>query len=122
MMENKYEISTGTLECYSNYVIFHFNAPVYEREQAKELTQVLDLHYKGRKCVVISNREMAKNVNPEVYKSIKSKTIVGIAIVSNNEAVRSEAYNEQELFRGAFSYFQSIEEAKGWADTVVDSF
>lgn len=119
MMEKKYEISTGTLECYPTYVLFNFDAEVYEQEQARELTKVVDSHYKGRKCVIVANREMAKNVNPQVYKDLKSKSIVGIAIVSNNEAVRAEAYKEQELFRGAFSYFQTIEEAAGWAKTVI---
>lgn len=119
MMEKKYKISTGTLECYPTYVLFNFDSGVYGQEQAKEFTNVVDSHYKGRKCVVVANREMAKKVNLEVYKDLKSKSIVGIAIVSNNEAVKAEAYKEQELFRGAFSYFQTIQEAAGWAETVI---
>ncbi len=121
MMEKKYEISTGTVECYPTYVVFDFNARVYEQEQAQELIKAIDSHYKGRKCVVVANREMADIVNPEVYKDIKSRSIVGIAIVSNNEAVKAEAYKEQELFGGAFSYFKTIKEASGWADTVISN-
>lgn len=98
MMKNKYEISTGTLECYPNYVIFHFYAAIHEQEQAREFTKAVDSHYKGRKCVVVSDREMAEKVNPEVYKDIKSKSIVGISIVSNNDGVKNEAYKGQELF------------------------
>ena len=120
-MEEQYEISTGTLQCYSNYVIFNFDAGVYEQAQAKEFIKAVDSHYKGRKCVVLANREMAEKVNPQVYKDIKSKSIVGIAIVSNNELVKSEAYNEQELFKGSFSYFKTLEEASDWANTVVAS-
>jgi uncharacterized protein YlxP (DUF503 family) len=65
---------------------------------------------------------MAERVNPEVYNSIKSKSVVGIAIVSNNNAVKNEAIEEQGLFAGAFSYFQSIEEAADWVKTVVRSY
>tara|TARA_R110002050_G_scaffold9433_2_gene32777 strand:+ start:1137 stop:1496 length:360 start_codon:yes stop_codon:yes gene_type:complete len=118
-MEKKYELSSGLLECYLNYAIFYFNAPQYDFAEAKELVKTIDNHYKGRKCVIISNREMAKNVNPKVYQKAKSKSVVGIAIVSNSETVKSEAYNEQSLFQGAFSYFETIEEAANWANTVV---
>ena len=72
--------------------------------------------------MVVSNREMAKRVNPEVYNTAKSKSVVGIAIVSNNNAVKNEAIEEQGLFEGAFSYFQSIEEASDWAKTVIGSY
>ena len=121
-MERKYDLSTGVLECYPLYAIFHFNAPFYDHDEAKELVQKLDSHYKDRKCVVISNREMAKNVNPEVYNNVKSKTVVGIAIVSKDEAVKNEAYEEQSLFGGAFSYFETIEEAADWAQTVIGMY
>jgi hypothetical protein len=121
-MEKKYQLSTGELECYPFYAIFHFNAAFYDHAEAEELTRVIDSHYKGRKCVVISNREMEKKVNPEVYNSAKSKSVVGIAIVSNNEAVKNEAIEEQGLFEGAFSYFNTIEEASDWANTVVGGY
>lgn len=122
MMEEEFKISTGILECYSNYVIFHFNARFYEQKQAKEFINAVDAHYKGRKCVVLANRQMAEKVNPEIYKDVRSKSIVGIAIVSDNEAVKAEAYNEQELFKGSFSYFKTIDEASNWANTVVAGF
>ncbi|MBG42659.1 MAG: hypothetical protein CL530_01705 [Aequorivita sp.] len=121
-MENKYQLSTGILECYPLYAIFHFNASVYDLEEAEEFVGIIDSHYRGRKCVVVSNREMAKRVNPEVYNTAKSKSVVGIAIVSNNNAVKNEAIEEQGLFEGAFSYFQSIEEASDWAKTVIGSY
>lgn len=119
-MVKKYELSTGLLECYPFYAIFYFDAAHYDFAEAKELVKTLDTHYKGKKCVVISNREMAKKVNPNVYNSVKSKSVVGIAIVSNNEDVKSEAIEEQGLFEGAFSYFKSIKEATAWAETVVN--
>lgn len=118
-MEEKYELKTGILECYPAYAIFYFEGPHYDVAEAKEFVKVLDKHYKGRKCVVISNREMAKKVNPQVYQKAKSKSVVGIAIVSNNDTVKIEAYNEQSLFEGAFSYFETIDEATNWANTVV---
>ncbi len=45
--------------------------------------------------------------------------MVGLAIVSESDAVKQEAYNEQELFKGSFSYFKTIAEAEDWANTVM---
>ena len=121
-MEKQYELSTGILECYPLYAVFHFNSNFYDLEEAEELTKIIDSHYRGRKCVVISNREMAKTVNPIVYEKASSKSVVGIAIVSNNEDVKFEAMEEQGLFKGAFSYFKSIDEAADWAETVIGAY
>jgi|GEM_PF-1294036 len=120
-MENKYQLSTGILECYPFYAVFHFNSDFYDHKEAEEFTKVIDSHYKGRKCVVVANREMAKTVNPEVYGNGSSKSVVGIAIVSNNDEVKNEAIEEQGFFNGAFSYFKTIEEAADWAHTVTGS-
>ena len=87
-MENKYQLSTGILECYPFYAVFHFNSDFYDHKEAEEFTKVIDSHYKGRKCVVVANRKMAKTVNPEVYGKGSSKSVVGIAIVSNNDRLK----------------------------------
>ena len=39
-MENKYQLSTGILECYPLYAIFHFNASVYDHEEAEEFVEI----------------------------------------------------------------------------------
>lgn len=119
-MENKYELTTGVLECYPQYAIFHFNADFYDLEEAFEFSRVIDSHYGSRKCVIVSTREMAKHVNPEVYSRVKSKCVVGIAIVSSSESVKREAVEEQLHYDGAFSYFRTLEEAIDWSKTVVD--
>ena len=89
-MEKQYELSTGILECYPLYAVFHFNSDFYDLEEAEE--------------------------------KASSKSVVGIAIVSNNEDVKFEAMEEQGLFKGAFSYFKSIDEAADWAETVIGAY
>tara|TARA_R100000353_G_C6476720_1_gene188005 strand:- start:107 stop:472 length:366 start_codon:yes stop_codon:yes gene_type:complete len=118
-MERTYSLSSGILNCFPTYAIFDFTAERYDLKEAKEFGKVIDTHYKGRKCVVISTRKLTKSINPEVYTAVTSKSVIAIAIVSENEAVRKEAVKEQSLCQGAFSYFKTIDEAVNWADTVV---
>ncbi|MEM0518083.1 MULTISPECIES: hypothetical protein [Aequorivita] len=119
-MEKKYELSTGILECYPFHALFYFKATAFNIAEAKELSKALDTHYRGRKCVVISTREFTKTINPLVYQEVPSKSVVGVAIVSNSENVKNEAIEEQGLFKGSFGYFNCIEEAANWAETVVN--
>lgn len=118
-MEKIYQLSSGILECYPRYAVFHFNADFYGLDEAQEFSEVIDSHYKRRKCVIISNREMVARINPEVYKRGLSRSVIGIAIVSNNKEVQVQATEEQGLFDGSFSYFRTIDEAANWARTVV---
>ena len=45
-MEKQYELSTGILECYPLYAVFHFNSDFYDLEEAEELTKIIDSHYR----------------------------------------------------------------------------
>lgn len=64
-MEKIYQLSSGILECYPRYAVFHFNADFYGLDEAQEFSEVIDSHYKRRKCVIISNREMVARINPK---------------------------------------------------------
>jgi hypothetical protein len=118
-MEAQYNLSTGVLECYPSYAVFHFTGQQYDMAEAAEFTTVIDTHYKDRQCVVIASRAMTKNINPEVYSKYGSKSVVAIAIVSTSEEVREQAVEEQALYKGAFTFFQDMEHAICWAETVI---
>ncbi|MCW8980360.1 MAG: hypothetical protein OQJ83_03145 [Altibacter sp.] len=118
-MEAQYQLSTGLLECFSTHAIFHFTGQRYDLPEALEFTKVVDLHYRNRKCVVISNRTITKKINPEVYTTYVSKSVVVVAIVSMSDDVREEAVAEQSLYNGAFTFFHSLEDAVRWGETVV---
>ncbi|MAZ72195.1 MAG: hypothetical protein CMC70_03515 [Flavobacteriaceae bacterium] len=118
-MEKVYSLSSGELKCYGTYAIFDFTGHDYGVKEAEEFLAVLNTHYKNRTCVVISDRKLTKNINPEVYTAARSQAIMGIAIVSEDAGVREEAIIEQSLFDGAFSFFTTMEDAIGWSKTVV---
>ena len=118
-MEAQYETPHGPMKCYANCLVFRLEGDGISKSAAKEIMSYAYKHYGKRKFVFISNREFASNIDPNAYTVINPKLMVGLAIVSAEDAVRQEAFNEQELFEGAFSYFKTIEEAIDWANRVV---
>ncbi|MCT8338862.1 hypothetical protein MG296_02250 [Flavobacteriaceae bacterium TK19130] len=117
--EKKYDTPYGILECYDCYAVFHLTSTDVSVELAEHVLGISNAHYKGRQYVFISEREFASNVDPEAYKYVNPKQMIGHAIVSESEDVRDEAVTEMDLYKGAVSFFSSVEEAANWAQTVV---
>ncbi|WP_203295545.1 hypothetical protein [Luteirhabdus pelagi] len=118
-IEQKYATPYGDLECYECYVVFHLKTTEVTVELAKHVLGLSNDHYKGRKYVFISEREFASNVDPEAYKFVNPRQMIGHAIVSEDANVKAEAVSEMELFKGTVSFFPSVKEAANWAETVV---
>ena len=118
-MKTSYQTPHGPMTCFANYLVFKLTGTGIDAKAAKEIMQYAYDHYQKSPFVFISNREFASNIDPKAYDAINPKLMVGLAIVSEEEAVKQEATNEQELFKGSFSYFKTVEEAKDWANTVV---
>lgn len=107
------------MECYDNHLVFYMASKGITGVAAKEILSFAATHYGNRPYVFIASRDFASPISPDAYKAINPKAMVGLAIVSENEAVKQEAYNEQELFGGSFSYFKTVAEAADWARTVI---
>ena len=118
-MEQKYNTPHGVMECYESYLVFHLSSKGVSVKAAKEILDYAGKHYGDRKYVFISNRSFASAIDPKAYKAINPKYMVGLAIVSESEAVKQEAYNEQALYDGSFCYFKTVAEAVNWAETVI---
>lgn len=118
-MKKSYDTPHGLMECYENYLVFHLSSDGITGEAAKEILSFASDHFGNKKYVFISSRQFASPISPDAYRAINPKYMVGLAIVSESDAVKQEAYNEQELFKGAFSYFKTVAEAEDWANTVV---
>ncbi|WP_432412722.1 thymidylate synthase [Rasiella sp. SM2506] len=118
-MKATYQTPHGPMDCFKNCLIFKLVGTGISAIAAKEIMQYAYDHYGNNKFVFISNREFASNIDPKAYDAINPKLMVGLAIVSQEEAVKQEAIQEQQLYLGSFSYFKTVEEAKDWATTVV---
>lgn len=118
-MKTSYITPHGEMDCYENYLIFRLSSNGISGKSARVIMKYAYDHYNGNKFVFISNRKFASNIEPEAYKAVNPKYMVGIAIVSENLDVKVKALTEQELYRGSFSFFTSEDEAADWANTVV---
>jgi hypothetical protein len=118
-MKKTYDTPYGQMDCDENYLVFYLASHGITSFAAKEILSFAADHYGNRPYVFIASRDFASPISPDAYKTINPKIMVGLAIVSESEAVKQEAYNEQELYGGSFSYFKTVEEAKDWAKTVI---
>ncbi|OAB75985.1 hypothetical protein [Cochleicola gelatinilyticus] len=120
-MEKKYITPYGILECFRKHVIFHLRSVDVNESLGEYIFDILNLHYNEAPYVFISKRDFVSKVDPNAYRFINPKHMVGLAIVSQEEQVRELAFAEMDLFSGAFSFFKTIEEAVDWASTVIRS-
>ena len=118
-MKTSYQTPHGPMDCYKNCVVFKLTSEVVDAKAAMEIMQCAYDHYGNNPFVFISNRAFVSNIDPKAYDAVNAKQVIGLAIVSAEDAVKQEAMNEQQLYEGSFSYFKTVEEAKDWAKTVV---
>ncbi len=118
-MKKTYNTPHGLMECYENYLVFYLASNGITGKASKEILSFAAEHYGNRPYVFIASRDFPSPISPDAYKAINPKNMIGLAIVSENLAVKQEAYNEQELFNGSFSYFKTVAEAMDWAKTVI---
>ena len=88
--------------------------------ECREGINDLNEFYKKRTHVVISDRKFASSIDLEAYRHVNHKRMVGIAIVTTNEDAADELVKEQEIYKGSFVFFKSLNEAKDWAASFVE--
>ncbi len=109
----------GILDFHKKFVVFNLTCDLLDKEIAKELLEITDAFYGQKQYVFISYRSFLTNIDPEAYSVINPKKLVGVAIVSDLEIVKHLSISEQRSYNGSFSFFQTIEDAMIWAETVV---
>ncbi len=106
------------LELYDHYVVLTINENIdFTLDKASIIRGKLRKHYKSNHFIMISNRKFNHNVSSDIYKQGQLSNMKGIAIVSNNCEERNKALKEQPLYGKSFTFFDSLEEAKSWAET-----
>ncbi|GEQ85473.1 hypothetical protein ULMS_09810 [Patiriisocius marinistellae] len=114
-----YKMDHGIMECFDVYLVYTLQGSEISAKIASEILRCADTHYQNKPYVFISNRAFSSDVDPKAYKEVNPKTMVGLAIVSEDASVKQEAVSEQHLYEGAFSFFKTVEQAIGWARTVI---
>ena len=108
--------------CFENYVIADLNKnSVIDTSAAHSMLNDVNNFYGNSKVVFVSNRQFSNDVDPEVYKLVDHKKLVGIAIVGSGQQQRVQAANEQALYSGSFGFFENLESAISWAQSFIKS-
>lgn len=118
LLEHTYNTPYGSMECYERYLIFRFEGTKIDSQTSIDILKYAYNHYGKRKFVFIGNRPFASDIDPKAYKAVNHKLMIGLAIVSQTAEVKQEAINEQPLYKGSFSFFNTVDEAVDWAQTV----
>lgn len=109
-----------TFSFYEKYVIVEAKEGVVINNDivAESLKVVLD-HYKSNNFTLISHRKNNYTVNVDVYTVKLMKKIRALAIVSDNSMVKEKALAEQLAFNQSFAFFENLDDARGWAESVA---
>ncbi|MBT8276973.1 MAG: hypothetical protein KJO39_12570 [Bacteroidia bacterium] len=74
-----------------------------------------------RSVVYISNRINTYSVDPNDYKYLEMiPNLTGIAVVAYNDYAANTAMLEEKFFRKPFKVFTSMNDAKKWANYVIE--
>lgn len=105
---------------YDKYVIVEGNEGVVINNDvvAEGLKLIFD-HYKSNDFTLISNRKNNYTVDIDVYSVKLMKKLRALAIVSGDSLVKERALLEQLAFNQPFAFFENLEDACGWAESVV---
>ena len=106
------------LELFEHYAVVTIQENVsFTLQKANIIRDRLRKYYKSKHFILISNRKFNHTVSVDIYKQGALPNMKGIAIVSTNCEERDKALKEQLLYGKSFTFFDSVEEAKSWAET-----
>ncbi len=105
---------------YDKYVIAEANeGVVVNNEIVAETLKVIFDHYKGNNFTLISHRKNNYTVEIDIYGMKMMKKLRALAIVSGDSMVKEKALLEQLAFNQSFAFFENLDDARGWAESVV---
>lgn len=115
-MKTIFDYPFGKAHCFERYVYFELKKlEVLTSDMSKQIMIDIDDFYKNQQYVFISHRKFTLAVQPEAYKYVNPKKMIGVAIVADN--LGDNLIEEQSLYRGSFAFFKNQEQAVSWADT-----
>jgi len=104
------------MELYDQFVVLTIHKDVlFTLDKASIIRKKLSDYYKAKDFLMITNRKNNHIISEDIYKQGKLNNMKGLAIVSNEKIERARAVTEQKLFDKSFAFFETLDEAKSWA-------
>ena len=108
------------LSFYDKYVIVEANeGSVINNKIVTEGLKLIFDHYKSNDFALISHRKNQYTINVDVYTVKLMKKLRALAIVSDDSTVKEKAILEQLAFKQTFAFFENLEDARDWAESVA---
>lgn len=105
---------------FEKYVIAEANeGVVINNKIVAETLKVIFDHYNGNNFTLISHRKNNYSVDIDIYGMKMMKKLRALAIVSRDSMVKEKALLEQLAFNQSFAFFENLEDARGWAESVA---
>ncbi|TPN89164.1 hypothetical protein [Aquimarina algicola] len=105
------------LEFHTSYVIITIHKGVFVTlDKANIIREDIKSHFGNKSFIMITNRKFEHEVAEEVFRLGQLPNMKGLAIVSQRKTERDKAMIEQGLYDRSFAYFNTLEEAKSWAE------
>jgi len=105
---------------HDNYVIAVANEGAFiNNETVSETLKIIFDHYNGKNFTLISHRKYQYTIDIDIYTLRLMKKLRALAIVSNDNIVKENAIVEQLAFDRSFAFFENIDDATGWAESVT---
>lgn len=104
---------------FDNYVIVEAKEGVeVDCKIVEHNLKIIFNHFDGQDFTLISHRKNRYTVKEGAYSSKLMKKVRALAIVSEDSLVREKALAEQSHFDQSFAFFENLEDAIGWAESV----
>ncbi len=115
------ELEFTILEFHENFVVSRVRENVIlSKKQMFDLIDTCSSYYEGKNFVYISERIYNYNVDPTVYLTLnKSKTLAGVAIVSDKSSSLKMAQFEKKFSKIPFEIFLELEDAINWTEKIL---
>ncbi len=114
LLEKEYPF--GCLQYFDTYVIDKLKSGlVITTDIATQILTDLNQHYKAAPIIYISHRLFTNAIDPSVYSLVDPNLIRGIAVVGQNDEIKTQALSEQSLYDGRFTFFPDLNHAVSWA-------
>ena len=115
-----FQLDFATIQLYENYVISSIREGVTLTQQQLDIFfEIFNTYYNEKPFVSIANRENDYSLDPNLLKSKRHPSLLGIGVVCYNQRSRQTAQFEKNFYNGPFEIFDSLEDAINWSQTLL---
>jgi hypothetical protein len=119
----KVKLDFATIQLYDNFAVSSIQEGVtLTKKQLDQFFEVFNTYFPEKPFVSIANREFDYSIDPNLLKSKRHASLLGIAVVCYNKQSRQTAQFEKIFYNGPFEIFDSIEEAIKWSQKLLNEF